>query len=112
MGAAPEGKTATWCGGHGFDKRALPVMVAFFPGKSWRIFGLMAADLSQGSIADCVAVAIFWDLAGCLRMTSITPSGSQGLPRLCKKCYENINLHARSQELSGGFKIYRNTYSK
>ena len=55
--------------------------------------GKKTADLSQGSTADWVAADTFWDLVSCLRMTSITPSDSQGLRasrRKHGKCYENM----------------------
>ena len=83
---------AAWSGGPRFDRRELPFVVTFF-GKQWRSQGLKAADLSQGSTADWVAMDTLWDLVSCLRMTSITPSDSRGLQGSYGKrgkSYENI----------------------
>lgn len=91
-GSNPESKMAAWSGGHRFHRRELPFVVTFF-GKQWKSHGLKAADLSPGSTADWVAMDTLWDLVSCLRMTSITPSDSQGLQgsyRKHGKCYENI----------------------
>lgn len=63
--------------------------------------GKKTADLSQGSTADWVAADTFWDLVSCLRMTSITPSDSQGLRgshRKDGKCYENMKSRFTCKE--------------